>query len=1283
MVGIINNMGSFFSDYYISEFLNKNHKGKLGENSKAAAYRSLLRTWQRAYKNLGSSIEYSKTKQLWLEPLLQQLGFSNLDDGPELHEVYGNREVTASPKCAFRQDKKQPYILFIDIFRWGQDLDSPIPAEARKLTPHKKMERMLDLGDARFGMITNGRQIRLLRKEQVSAGRHYFEVDLEELFEQQSETDFAIFWALFRQDAFVMEDEGKCLIDRIQEGSGKFSTKVSEDLRDSVRIAIESFIRGIVEEPKNKERLKDLSAKQLFEQGLVFMYRMLFVLYAESRNLLPREDKLYRENYSLESLRDLVDVHHKEEFAANQYRFWKSLKALFKMINEGVDAGELVVPGFNGGLFSERMAPLLEKIVVPDSIMFTVIDVLSKTEPQKHVGRERIAYHELGVEELGSVYEGLLKYEPKIAKEEMLIVKIGGQDQIIASSFLTRQTDSKFEVLEKIIPGTFYLSTWSGGRKQSATYYTPKKITEWLVKQALEPLIKERTSDEILNMKVLDPAMGSGAFLVATCHYLADEYANALVAEGREMQERIDDELKAEFRRMIAERCLYGVDVNPMAVELAKVSMWLTTVAKGKPLTFLDHHLRCGDSLNGARLDNLGEYPIQLLRGKKSGKIAADPKQLVFDDYGFKQGISAIAQNYLLLIEKPPENIEDIKKKEMLFESDKGKDSFYLKLKYALDLYCALWFWEYGNVNSENFSVPSISEYREILSIILGSNKVHNETEEKILNRVKAISKQLRFFHWELEFPEVFYDEAGNQLAEPGFDLVVGNPPWEIVKPNAKEFFKAYDPAFSKKLPKQEAIKRIKSLCEDERIHNAWQVYKKSIEIKSRFYRLSNNFEYLGKGDINSYKLFLELFYKRTKNGGKIAITVPSGLGTDEGSGDLRKLLLNQTKIDAWLMFENKNKIFPIHSGAKFLLLVAEKGNQTERLPCAFYLKHLDALDTIGKSIIFISSKMIKKFSPQSLSIMEFRDPQDLIVSAKIYDEHPLLSDFIPNTWNVHPSRELDRTNDSDLFNNVSKGWPLYEGKMFYQFRNDLAKPEYWVDEKRGLQRLRERYLRLRKSNDKTTNKNLNSDSSRDFDNMPQMDFRLAFRTITHSSTNERTMIASILPPKIFIANSAAVIYLKEKDQKKKNKENRIPKNLAYDQATYLCALLNSFIIDYILRQKVTVNVNFFIVEQLPIPRLDRNHILFREIVKKGARLIASSEEYRKFANELDVECGPLNASQRKRIIAEINAIIVKLYEIDREDLQHILSSFPLVDSEEKELTLECFRELFLPQTQN
>jgi len=1290
------NAGGFFSDYFLGNILNERSlKGKLGESTVNEAYRWLLYRYDRYGGTLGDKTPLSEMWNIWLKHIFQKLGFSPLWRN-SIETEKGEIKISAIEKY-----NNKPLVIF-RFLRFGESLDA---AEGLARSPHKELMRALYHTEASYGILTNGKVFRLIRDTPLSSDRSYLEVDLWRTFELEDRDSFRVFWAIFRKEAFVPDESGKSLIEVLEEESRKHAIRVGDELRESAFIALERFIRGVLEDENNRDVVESegFDLEKLYQESLVYLYRILFLLYAESTELLPVGNPLYRNLYSLEFLRDLV-ADPRNSFHPNSYFLWESLKATFKLINEGFESSELHVPAYNGKLFSEQSTPLLNRCRVSDSVMAEVIKDLTLTAGRRGRTREVISYRELGIEQLGSIYEGLLELEPKIAEEDLAVVKIKGEFQTVPKSRLRGE-----RIIEEIPKGRFYLGYWGGRRKSTGTYYTPKQITEFLVRSALEPLVDGKSSEEILEIKVLDPAMGSGAFLVAAVNFLAEKYREALLREGLIAEEDIDSEKEAEFKRLVVENCIYGVDLNPLAVELAKVSLWLTTMAKGKPLTFLDHKLKCGNSLIGADHDKIGFVPDVLFSDRESKKhnkkvreagrvkyFFTGKTKMLENPLNYMKGIIELRQK----LNMADEALYIVKFKEELYsklmrgEIDEGK--LYLKLKKAYDLWCSLWF--------TDKKIPTTDEYIEILRYILEDGK-GNESFDAMIEEAERLAQEYKFFHWELEFPEVFAEEG---FYAKGFDAVVGNPPWDIVKPNSDEFFSNYDPYF-RDYTKQKKLRVMRELMEaNPAIKKSWEEYKDKIERQSFYFRNSGYYPHQYQGDINLYKLFLERFLWLTREGGRMSIIVPSGLYTDKGCTELRRMFLENSRISYLIGIENREGIFSIHRSFKFALLSTLKEKQEEdySFRAGFFIGarpkklkdvELDSWEVLQGSFapkaeelekllpevidhgLRISRKLIERFSPDTLSIMEFKRQEDIDLAEKIYDDWPLLGESDGSyPWNVKFTREFDMTNDSHLFVTLDKlkemgakpldekglRWvmerngkkevylPLYEGKMTWQFDAFYEKPQYWVN--------------------KEVLNNINRG------------WKFGLRSVA-SSTNERSLVCSTLLLNTPCGNSLIV-----------NSEKTLGLHVLYQTS-----LLNSIIIDYTLRQKVSANINMFYLYQLPIPRLTSGNWYFDQIVPRAARLICVDEEfaelwketYQPYWNTLGItsrvegwerlskkwspEYGVADwvyinnekrdGARRAQLRAEIDALVAHLYGLTKEEFAYILDTFPVLRRKETE----------------
>ena len=748
-------------------------------------------------------------------------------------------------------------------------------------------------------------------------------------------------------------------------------------------------------------------------------------------------------------------------------------------------------------------------------------------------GRARIAYGDLDVEQLGAVYEHVLDYEPAVS----------------CPAVLGRTRDA---------------------RKSTGTFYTPRAVTDYLVRRTLAPLTADRSSDDVLSLRILDPAMGSGAFLVAACRYLARAVEEARIREGLWHPADITTADRAALRRDIALRCLFGVDLNPMAVQLARLSIWLATLAADKPLTFLDHHLVAGNSLVGATLDDVRRQPS---RGRGAPRRAV-PLPL-FDSAAAAPAIEDAVRARLRLTLEPDDAAAIVHRKEQDLAALYARGAPLHSWARVLDLWCAGWFWDDGDA-------PGPGVFGEVCNTVLGRpSTLPERVRSTLAGRAEAVAGRQRFLHWPLAFPEVFSDERGAPLGNPGFDAVLGNPPWDMVRGDSGESHVRQG--------RRDDAKRLTDFVREAGVYH--------VEARSH---------------VNRYQLFLERALQLTRRGGRVGLVLPSGLVSDSGVAGLRRHLFDRADVDTVTGLDNRHGIFPIHRSVRFVLLTATVGRPTVQVGCRFGVTRVEELDASGTGTaapLVLTRRLLSRLSGEdTLAVPELTTPRDLAIVEKIGAEVPWLGSG--RGWHVQFGRELNATDDRGAFVSFSSSEsarPVLEGKQIEPFR-------VFPDRSR-----------LELPSDSLT-------SSR----VPRR-ARLAYRDVA-SATNRLTLIAAIVPARCVTTHTLFCL--------------KTP--LPLDTQHVLCALLNSFVANYLVRLHVTTHVTASLLARLPVPLVSATAPAFGRLAALSRTLSTGSSR-----------------AEDTPEYAEIQAIVARLYHLAADDFTHILDTFPLVARDEIQIATE------------
>jgi hypothetical protein len=1144
----------------------------------------------------------------------------------------------------------------------GQHLDmSPTGRRAGKLRPQRQAEVAARSGTLPAVLLTNGSELRVIRRDPGLGGEaSYLTIDLPGLAALGDNHEWSILWALLRPEAFTPDSDGQTLWDALEKASSEAAEAVSEDLSGGVRTAITAVANGALDALRqNGQPLPEPRA--LFADAMRIAYRLLFVAYAEDRGLLPVGTPAYDSGYSLRTVRDLA-ADLTLGWEPDGGYLWAALRAQWAMLLDGVDAGDLQIPGFDGGLFDPAKCPILDDpaLIIGDTYVRDLVNALCWTQPalgvnrRDQVARRRVNYRELGVEQLGSIYEGLLAFEPQIAAVPMTLARLGRGQTAIVQVTETGQVPLGAEVLDSYPPGTFYLFEATGQRKGSGSYYTPRQLAHFVVGETLRPLTEAATPQQILSLRIVDPAMGSGGFLVPAVHWLTEAYGEALARAGEDIDHKLDDHERAAYRRLIVERCIYGVDLNPMAVELAKVSLWLATAAAGKPLSFLDAHLRCGNALVGAALASWESIP-PVIRGTRE----ADPDQgygmaTLFDLPAPDLRTVIATRNYLAAV--PSDDRLQVRAKERDFARMVDGDDF-RRLRELGD-------WWITPFYSEDFRKDAATWRRARRLIERGQPFAEPGIAALFEQTRRYIRDEIRPFHWEIEFPEVFFKDIGERRDDHGFDAIVGNPPWEGITFKAREFYGRFDPSYAFVKTKSGRQERQAGLRARDDIAAAYGEEDHRLDGVKSFIKNSGQYRllYSHGTTFNYYRVFLEQALTLLAPGGRLGFIIDSGVVSDAATAEHRRELLSHCTIAQFVLCDNVNGIFPIDTREQFLLLVAAREGFTDPLPFTAGVDQLEDLLDLERRTIPISQSVLRSLAPETLAVPDTRDPALLDLLAVIYNDRPLLLDLMPEGgWRIDWGREFDLHDDRAVLSESGTGAPLREGKHIHQFTSEFAEPTYHLHVPEGEQALLRRamkraklkgdpYARARRSGERA----LVGDGIRPGGlESPFDQYRLGFRE-TANRGNERTLIAAIIPPGTAVTHGIHYFYRSQWNEARNGYQTILPA----PAMAYLAGLLNSLVLDFVVRRKVDAHVTKSVMATVPIADVALHHGPGAEIVTLSARLSCRSAEYAELAEVLGTECGPISRARERAMRAEIDARVAHLYGLSAAHLDLVLANF-------------------------
>ncbi|MFS8779866.1 Eco57I restriction-modification methylase domain-containing protein [Synechococcus sp. W55.1] len=1112
-----------------------------------------------------SDLATSVTRDVWLIPFLSLLGYE-LRYNARAYEIDG-ATFAISHRAGEAEDAPPVHIVGV-----RQELGRLAPSGRPRLAPHSLVQEYLNRSDHLWGIVSNGLRLRLLRDCTFVRRQAYAEFDLQQILEEQRFNDFAILYRLLHRSRLPhrAEDAPTCLLEQYYRDALEQGGRVRDRLRDGVEQCLKRLANGFLERSNNTDLRRRIDPKagssepltpeEFYRQLLRLVYRFLFLLVSEERGLIS-DNPLYRDHYSVTRLRRLLD---RQSAYTEHEDLWCSLRVLWRVFSKEELANLLKVSPLNGELF----APLdLDTYSLSNRALLEAFWHLSYYREDASASPRRVNYAALDVEELGSVYESLLEYHP----------------QIDTSGRIPR-----FEL------------AFGSERKSTGSYYTPPELVAELIRSALEPVLAERLAkakpmadaeQALLSLRVLDPACGSGHFLLAAARRLGKELAKIRTGEEEPAPECVREAI-----RDVVSHCIYGVDKNPLAVELCRVALWLEAHCAGKPLTFLDHHIKCGDSLVGVVDLKVLERGIpheafdpasadsreaaRSLKRRNRAECQNLRKGQLSLPLGTEQVVAELSQERQKLEAIQDDSPADVRRKQELY-SRYCQNQEHQRLVEA----CNLWTAAFFQLLTSDFS-------RAITTKVV-VDRLENRTHPQALATAAALALEHRFFHWPLELPEIF--ERG------GFDVILGNPPWERIKLQEEEFFAVRDPQIARAANAAARKRLIAALPQTN--PDLWEAHQRALhaaESASRFLRGSGQYPLTGRGDINTYSVFAERVRSLLNIRGRAGIIVPTGIATDATNQFFFADLAGKGQLASLFDFENRQRLFPaVDSRMKFCLLtLAGSWQPTPAGVCeaapmvfAFFATHADHLRD-PRRVFTLTADDIARINPNTRTLPVFRTRQDADLTRAIYQRVPVLVNEHTgeNSWGVRFLRMFDMSNDSHLFRTRAEleqqGYrlvgnvfvrgepstathylPLYGAKMIWHYDHRygtyegvdsrsstqlptpderqhadphfVVLPWYWVPAEEVTKRLGDW----------------------------QRGWLVGFRDVTNA-TNERTAIFSLLP-RVGAGHTMPIVLTGE---------------ISAIHLSCFLANLNVLIFDWALRQKIGgTHLTFFILRQLPI----------------------------------------------------------------------------------------------------
>jgi len=1202
------------------------------------------------------------TRERWLLPLIDVLGYGRLQTARAI-------DIDGTSYAISHAWGSAP----IHLVAASIDLDRKTAgvAGAARMSPHGMLQELLNRSDDRlWGFVTNGLRLRVLRDSARLTRQAFVEFDLQEMMNGEVYADFVLLWMLVHQSRIEGERPEDCWLERWSREAIQQGTRALEHLRGGVERAIATLGAGFLDHPANsalRESLRSgaLDKQDYYRQLLRTVYRLLFLFVAEDREVLldPQYGEAARERYSTwystERLRRLAQRRR----GTRHTDLWQGLRLVIERL--GSDSGEpgLALPALGSGLWAQTSTASINGSELANRDLLDAVRALAFIEEGN--ARRVVDYRNLGAEELGSVYESLLELHPRV----------------------------------DIDASTFSLATAGGNeRKTTGSYYTPSSLIAELLDSALDPVIEDRLreagpdaaarEEALLNLKVVDPAAGSGHFLVAAAHRIAKRLAAVRTGED----EPSPEQTRAALRDVIG-RCIYGVDINPMAVELCKVSLWLEAMEPGKPLSFLDHHIQCGNSLLGATpallTDGMPDAAFAAITGDDKKYVSEWKKrnkkertgQLTFDRAVVTapwQRLGDFAAAMQSIDRVDGDTVEGVRRKQQLWE-ESLRSSGYAFSKLLADAWCAAFVWK----KTKEWSHPiTEAEFRRIER---NPHDLHPDWRAEI----ERLAQQYQFFHWHLAYPDVFRVPGPNEDPDSeqtgwigGFDVVLGNPPWERIKLQEKEWFAERRPDIASASNAAARKRMIAALeTDDPPLYTAFQDALRQADGESHLVRTTGRYPLTGRGDVNTYAPFAESNRTILSPTGRFGCIVPTGIATDATTQYFFRDLMDTGTLASLHDFENRKGIFPgIDSRIKFCLLTISGYDRpaTHGADFVFFAQATEDLRDDWRHFS-LSAADIALLNPNTRTCPIFRSKRDAELTKAVYRRVPVLiqeEPFTKNEWGISITRLVDINKDNRSLLSACEleaigarsGWlgtylhaedewiRTYDGMMIDFFDHRLAS----VIEVAGSQRSGRQVMSLETQKidpDFVVTPRTWISGAEVKRRWPDwsLDWLVGYMDVS-SPTNWRSLVPCIIP-------SSAPTY-----------SIRVVRSSVHqDSLPALLADFASFPHDYLVRQSLSgLHLSDYLVQQIAtLPP----HIYGRDaswdatedcrcwLLPRVLELTYTAWDLEPFARDCGYDGPPFRWDDERRFLlrCELDAAFFHLYGIERDDVDYIMETFPIV----------------------